>query len=210
LPDLVEEFNMGLTTAGLHHFVVNTFETFVLGLHLLVGIIYFVPILHEEKHDPGDVLGLRTTVVPEMVFHDGRALGGPLTAVSDVDGGGVLMLVVRVVGDDTVVFGDFFIVLTVIVSGDLLGPNGAALFGDTLHFTFQDHMGTLDVKPALVDDLEITAVELEGLNEVGGVHGITEPVIHTYQIESVVVVGVVGVVGSIVIDGDRGGSDYGL
>jgi hypothetical protein len=71
-------------------------------------------------------------------------------------------------------------------------------------------MGTLDVKPALVDDLKITTVELEGLDEVGGVHGVTEPVIHTYQIESVVV-GVVGsIVGSIVIDGDRGGSDYGL
>jgi hypothetical protein len=193
---------MGLTPPGLHHFVVNTFEGFIFGLHFLVGIIDFVTILHEEMHDPGDVLGLGTPVVSEVVFHDGGAFGGPLTIVTYVDRSGVFITVVLVIGDHTGICGDFFIVLTVIVPGDFPGTDGAAILGDAFHFIFQDHMGSLDVKPALVDDLKITAVELEVVNELVGTHGFPEPVIHTDHIESVV--GGVIIIDGIVIDGDGG------
>jgi len=70
-------------------------------------------------------------------------------------------------------------------------------------------MGSLDVKPALVDDLKITAVELEVVNELVGTHGFPEPVIHTDHIESVVVGGVIIIDGIVVdSDGGRGGRGH--
>jgi hypothetical protein len=206
LPYLVEEFNMGLTPSGLHHFIIDPFETFVFGLHLLVGIIDFITILHEEMHHLGDVLGLGTPVVPEVVFHDGGAFSGPRVITPDIDGTGVLIAVVLVIGDDTGVFGDLVVVFTVVISRDLSGPDGAAILGNTLHFIFQDHLGSLDIEATFVNDLKVTAVELYVVNKLVGTHGFTESIIHTYHIESIVggvIVGVGGVI-VIVIDGDGG------
>jgi hypothetical protein len=175
---------MGLALTTYIHFVLDTLEELVRLFHGEVDVVELFTVLLEEP-DHEHLVGLFFEFrVPQVEFNRVLVFHSPFVIVFHEEGGGGILF----------------------VGG--LAVERAFFPGDTLNLVTENLGGRVDEEPAFINLEEIGAEELDSLDKLTYIHGVTIILVEVLDLDvdiiiHGVVVGDVGVVQYIIGDGGR-------